>query len=225
MRKLVFILTVVFSGIFISGVVSAQTKYVSDQLRVNLRSGKSNTHRIISSPRSGTELKVLEVDRASGYSKVKLPSGTVGWALTRQLMGQPSARTQLADLTKRNLDFIDRSNKLRETNKELDGEIKELTAEKKKLTRSNKQISTELKELKREFGGEISFQDKYIALQTELAEYNRQIETLAQTNSDLEANDDQLWVMIGGGILLLGLILGLIIPKVRWHKKSSWSSL
>ncbi len=225
MRKLVFILTVVFSTLFISNAVIAETKYVSDQLRVNLRSGKSNTHRIISSPRSGTELKVLENDRASGYSKVQLPSGTVGWALTRQLMGQPSARTQLAGLTKKNLDLVDRTNKLRETNKELSSEIKELSSEKKKLTRSNKLLSAELKELKREFGSEISFQDKYIGLQKELADYNRQIEALEQANSDLEAKDDQLWVMIGGGILLLGLILGLIIPKVKWQKKSSWSSL
>ncbi len=225
MTKLVFILTMVFSGLFISGAVSAETKYVSDQLRVNLRSGKSNTHRIISSPRSGTELKVLEVDRVSGYAKVQLPSGTVGWALSRQLMGQPSARTQLADLTKKNLDLVDRTNKSRGINKELSSEIKQLSAEKKKLTRSNKLLSTELKELKREFGSEISFQDKYIGLQKELADYNRQIEALEQANSDLEAKDDQLWVMIGGGILLLGLILGLIIPKVRWHKKSSWSSL
>ena len=220
MRKLVLILIVLLSG-----TASAQTKYVSDQLRINLRSGKSNTHRIISSPRSGTALKVIEVDRASGYTKVQLPSGTVGWALTRQLMGQPSARTQLADLTKRNLELVERAGKMRDEKKELTTEIKELSAEKKQLTRSNKQLTAELTELKREFGGEISFQDKYINLQKELQEYNRQIEVLEQAKADLESKDSQLWVMVGGGILLLGLILGLIIPKVRWQKKSSWSSL
>ena len=220
MRKLVLILIVLLSG-----TASAQTKYVSDQLRINLRSGKSNTHRIISSPRSGTALKVIEVDRASGYTKVQLPSGTVGWALTRQLMGQPSARTQLADLTKRNLELVERAGKMRDEKKELTTEIKALSAEKKQLTRSNKQLTAELTELKREFGGEISFQDKYINLQKELQEYNRQIEVLEQANADLESKDSQLWVMVGGGILLLGLILGLIIPKVRWQKKSSWSSL
>lgn len=220
MRKLVLIVIAVLSG-----TVSAQTKYVSDQLRINLRSGKSNTHRIISSPRSGTELKVLEVDRSSGYTKVQLPSGTIGWALTRQLMGQPSARTQLADLTKRNLELVERAGKMRSEKKDLTQEIKELSAEKKQLTRANKQLTAELTELKREFGGEISFQDKYINLQKELQDYNRQIEALEQLNADLESKDSQLWVMVGGGILLLGLILGLIIPKVRWQKKSSWSSL
>ncbi|THB72842.1 MAG: TIGR04211 family SH3 domain-containing protein [Gammaproteobacteria bacterium] len=219
-RKLVLIVIAVLSG-----TVSAQTKYVSDQLRINLRSGKSNTHRIISSPRSGTELKVLEVDRSSGYTKVQLPSGTIGWALTRQLMGQPSARTQLADLTKRNLELVERAGKMRSEKKDLTQEIKELSAEKKQLTRANKQLTAELTELKREFGGEISFQDKYINLQKELQDYNRQIEALEQLNADLESKDSQLWVMVGGGILLLGLILGLIIPKVRWQKKSSWSSL
>ncbi len=224
MRKMVFILIVVLSGT-VSGAVSAQTKYVSDQLKINVRSGKSNTHRIISTPRSGTALKILENDRASGYSKVELPSGTVGWVLTRQLMGQPSARTQLADLTKRNLELVERVGKSRDENKGLSDELKELTNEKKQLTRANKQLTAELNELKREFGGEISFQDKYINLQKELQEYNRQIESLEQANSDLESKDAQLWVMVGGGILLLGLILGLIIPKVRWQKKSSWSSL
>ena len=220
MRKLVLILIVLLSG-----TVNAQTKYVSDQLRINLRSGKSNTHRIISSPRSGTALTVLEVDRASGYTKVQLASGTVGWALTRQLMGQPSARAQLADLTKRNLDLVERSGKMRTEKKDLTEEIKELTKERKELTRANKRLTTELNELKREFGGEISFQEKYINLQKDLQEYNRQIEVLEQAKADLESKDSQLWVMVGGGILLLGLILGLIIPKVRWQKKSSWSSL
>ena len=140
-------------------------------------------------------------------------------------MGQPSARIQLADLTKRNLELVERASNMRTEKKELADEIKELTKEKKQLTRSNKQLSAELTELKREFGGEISFQDKYINLQKKLQDYNRQIEALQQANADLESKDRQLWVMVGGGILLLGLILGLIIPKVRWQKKSSWSSL
>jgi len=30
--------------------------------------------------------------------------------------------------------------------------------------------------------------------------------------------------MIGAAVLLLGIIIGLIIPKIRFRKKSSWNT-
>ena len=33
------------------------------------------------------------------------------------------------------------------------------------------------------------------------------------------------WFMVGAGVVILGMIIGLIIPRIRWRKKSSWDSL
>jgi SH3 domain protein len=31
--------------------------------------------------------------------------------------------------------------------------------------------------------------------------------------------------MVGAGVIILGMIIGLIIPRIRWRKKSSWDTL
>ena len=91
---------------------SENVRYVSDNLAITMRSGKSNEHRIIRSLDSGTKLRVLSKDK--NYTKVRTEKGDVGWVLSRYLVNEPVARivlppikeklakleTQLADLRK-----------------------------------------------------------------------------------------------------------------------------
>jgi SH3 domain protein len=30
--------------------------------------------------------------------------------------------------------------------------------------------------------------------------------------------------MVGAGVVLIGILAGLIIPRIRWRKKSSWDT-
>jgi len=52
------------------------------------------------------------------------------------------------------------------------------------------------------------------------------VESLKQQNRDLGNDSTQRWFLIGAGVVLLGIILGLILPHLRFQRrKSSWGSL
>ena len=85
----------------ISLTAQAETRFVTDELEVDLRSGTSTQHRILRMLPSGTALETLEVDADSGYTKVRTSSGVEGWILTRFLSRTPSARDRLAETEKK----------------------------------------------------------------------------------------------------------------------------
>ena len=79
----------------------AETRYVSDRLEIQMRTGKGTQFRILRMLPSGTALEILEVDQENGYSRVRTPSGVEGWVLSRFLMQGRAARDQLADAEKK----------------------------------------------------------------------------------------------------------------------------
>ena len=79
------------------------TQYVTDQFEITMRRAPSagNTA-IVRMLSSGTPLTVLEADAGNGYSRVRLTtSDTEGYVLSRYLMPEASARSQLASLQTR----------------------------------------------------------------------------------------------------------------------------
>ena len=53
----------------------------------------------------------------------------------------------------------------------------------------------------------------------------REVAVLKDENRLLAANVKRDWFLAGGGVLSLGLILGLVLPRIRWRRKRSWSDL
>ena len=78
-----------------SATLIAETRYVSDQLRITVRSGTSTGHAVITTIDSGEAVEVLQRDEATGYTQVRLKNGKQGWALSRYLLPRPIARDQL----------------------------------------------------------------------------------------------------------------------------------
>ncbi len=72
MRILVLLL-----GLFSASASVADTATVVYGTRVNLRSGKTDTYRVIKALEPGTELQVLRLERA--YVQVKTEDNEVGW--------------------------------------------------------------------------------------------------------------------------------------------------
>lgn len=212
-------------GLVFSAVAGARTMYVSDQLQIQMRSGKSTSHRIFASLRSGDVVTVIEEDSASGYSLVRSSGGKEGWVVSRYLMSKPSARSQLMKMQEKVDSLSANYAKVLEENKAQKKEIKELKALKSSLTRTKMELETEVQELKTTYAGEMSFQTKYKKAVKAHDDIQIQMNGVKDENNKLRSKSDQLWVLAGGGILFLGIIFGLLIPKIRWQKRSSWSSL
>jgi uncharacterized protein YgiM (DUF1202 family) len=61
----------------------AQTAAVIDGTRVNLRSGRADTYRVIKSLEPGTQVEIMHDE--NGYVHVKTAAGDVGWVPERML--------------------------------------------------------------------------------------------------------------------------------------------
>jgi len=206
------------------GQAYAETRYVSDRLEITMRSGKSTSHGIVRMLRSGTEVAVLEQDKASGYSHIRTKSGKEGWVLSRFLMTGPAARDQQAAAEKKLAELELENGKLAMALGVLEKERDIFAQERNTLGGENRRVSQELAEIKRTASSALAIDSENKELKSRMVSMERKVQTLQQENENLKDRTARDWFMVGAGVVLLGIIAGLIIPRIRWRKKSSWDT-
>ena len=217
------LLTLVCSTCLVTGLARAETNYVSDQLEVTLRSGKSTSHSILRMLRSGTPVEVLEQDKESGYSLIRA-QGKEGWVLTRYLMKGPVPRDQLADAEKKLAELELENRKMMTTMQALQDEKGEIEKASSSVDADYRKVSQELAEIKRTASSALAIDSENKELKSRLVSLERNLQTLQQENENLKDRTARDWFMLGAGVLLIGILVGLIIPRIRWRKKSSWDT-
>ena len=203
----------------------AETRYVSDQLEIQMRTGKGTQFRILRMLPSGTALEILDVDQENGYSRVRTPSGVEGWVLSRFLMQGRAARDQLADAEKKLARLELENRKLSASLEDLQKTKGSIDTEREQLVKENRKLSQELEEIRRAASSALAIDAENKELKSRIVAYERQAQSLQQENEGLKDRTARDWFMVGAGVVVLGMIIGLIIPRIRWRKKSSWDSL
>jgi len=208
------------------GAVQAQNRYVTDQFQITLRSGESSGHKILRMLPSGEKLTLLKSNEQSGYSQVKAEDGKVGYVLTRQLMDVPSARDRLAKAEKRLQELQEEPGRLSSKLARLQDEFQKLQVKHKSLTEQKQKLDKELETIRRTASNAIRISNERNDLRKMVAQQTQQVENLKQENRELSNESNQQWFLIGGGVIIVGIILGLILPHLRFQRrKSSWGSL
>ncbi len=206
--------------------LQAESRYVTDQFKITLRSGESATHKILRMVSSGTELQLLGSNPANGYSKVRLRDGKEGYVLTRQLMKIPSARDRLVTAEKTLEELQEEPGKLTTKLVRLQEAHQKLQVEHKNLIQSKEALDKELESIRRTASNAIRISNERNELRKMVATLTHQVEELKQDNRELSNDSNQEWFLIGAGVIILGIILGLILPHLRFQRrKSSWGSL
>lgn len=218
------LLIAVCLSVLVSGHALAATHYVSDSLEITMRSGKSTSHGIIRMLRSGTPLDVLETDNDSGYSRVRTRDGKTGWVLSRFLMKGQAARDKLAAAEKRLAEIEIENNKMAAAMETMKVKVSSIEKDRTNLDGVNRKVSQELAEIKRTASSALAIDSENKELKSRVVALERKLQTLHQENEGLKDRTDRDWFMVGAGVVLLGIIVGLIIPRIRWRKKSSWDT-
>jgi len=209
---------------FSSGVY-AETRYVTDQFKITMRSGASTGHKILRMLPSGSSVEVLKQDSGSGYTQVRA-SGELGYVLTRQLMKRPSARNQLAGMQARLSELQEAPGKLSGKLTALQREHEALQEAHTELREIKQQLERELEGIRRTAADAVRINNERNELRKNVASLTRERENLKQENRDLTNQSTQQWFLIGAGVIILGIIIGLILPHLRFQRrKSSWGSL
>lgn len=195
---------------------SETTAYVSDELNIALRSGDTTSHRIIKFIQSGTRLSVTGTNDDGSFSSVVTDDGKEGWVKTEYLMNERSARERLPAL-------ISKSNELKETVKELKKDKAELEKTVKKMEVDNATLAARIQELREVAAEPAAIADKNRRLTEQLEKVDILNAKLMADNERMANMDIKLWFIVGGGVALVSLVLGLIIPGFSWgRKKNSW---
>ena len=202
--------------------VSADPAWVSDQFEVMLRSGPSTSNAIERMLPSGTGLEVIERDDESGYSKVRTAAGTEGWVLTRYLMGEPSAREQLTTLTSRLTNANAQGSSLTSQLGSIKSEYDSATRQIASLEREKQKLEKELAEIKRTAANVLAINSQNQQLREQLTTAEIDTATLEQQNRELSSQTTRYWFMSGALVLVVGMILGIWLPRIRWQRRSRY---
>jgi SH3 domain protein len=215
------ILVIAFVSL-LAGNALAESAWVSDRFEITLRSGPSTSNAIQLMLSSGTEVEVLETDPDSGYSRVQTPGGTEGWVLTRYLMNEPAAREQLASLTNQLTSEASRGSSLNSQLSAIRGEYETATRRVQTLENEKSSLEAELAEIKRTAADVIAINRQNKDLREQLAAEEIRVATLEQENRELSSQTTRYWFMSGALVLVVGMILGLWLPRIRWQRRSRY---
>ena len=200
----------------------AEPAWVSDQFEVMLRTGPSTSNAIERMLPSGTPLDVVEQDQETGYSRVRTRAGSEGWVLSRYLMDEPSAREQLATLTNRLTNANAQGSSLTDQLNALQGEYEAATTRIAALERDKSQLQSELAEIRSSAANVLSINDQNKSLRDQLAQAEISAATLEQQNRELTSQTTRYWFMTGAVVLVVGILLGIWLPRVRWQRRSRY---
>jgi len=213
-----FALGVIFLlSVATSGIVKAETVYVSDQLEITLRTGPGLKNKITAMLKSGEGLEVLQED-ANGYTQVRAENGKTGWVLKRFLMSDPSARSRLVEIQARELKLAEQQQEIQT----LRATAVESETQSAAMQKYNSGLKAELKKVKQIAADTLTINEKNEALTAILEQAESKQTSLQVENERLSNNTEQAWFIRGAGVILLGMLLGLLIPKLRFKKKRKW---
>lgn len=204
---------------------NAESVWVSDQFEIMLRTGPSTGNAIERMLGSGTPLESLETDAETGYSRVRTSAGTEGWVLTRYLMGEPPAREQLirlsSQLTNANADGTSMGSQL----KSIETEYRAATRRIDDLESERDQLQSELAEIKRVAASVIAIDKQNEDLRRTLVDTQIEVSVLEEENSTLNSQSTRFWFISGALVLFGGIILGLILPRMKFQRRSGYDRL
>ncbi|GJL70322.1 MAG: arylsulfatase [Nitrospirales bacterium] len=200
-----------------------EVNYISDVVTVPLRSGPTTAHRILHRGLpSGTQLTILAIDEEAGFTQVRTTDGMEGWITSQYLVGEPIARTKLAATEKRLQSLKAEIHKEREARASIQAEHKETDANNRTLNSQVQSLSKELAELKRISADSINEHARNIELTQQNTRLAGQVEELSSKARQLEENLQLKWLLYGGALVLIGLLIGVIL-KARPRQTASYT--
>ncbi|EEY98926.1 arylsulfatase [Vibrio sp. RC586] len=177
----------------------AQDRYIADKLFTYMHSGPSNQYRILGSIDAGEKVKLLEVNKESGYSQITDERGRTGWVESRFITREVSNTLRLPALEK----------ELAEVKKLLANARQNADSEQAGLAESLELRNQQIADLER----------NYADISKQLTDSQSEIREL-RAKLDTQKEDLLLkYFTYGGGVAGIGLLLGLVLPHIIPRRK------
>ncbi|ENL3530781.1 TIGR04211 family SH3 domain-containing protein [Vibrio cholerae] len=177
----------------------AQDRYIADKLFTYMHSGPSNQYRILGSIDAGEKVKLIEVNKESGYSHIADERGRTGWVESRFITREVSNTLRLPALEK----------ELEEVKKLLANARQNADSEQAGLAESLELRNQQIADLER----------NYADISKQLTDSQNETREL-RSKLDTQKEDLLLkYFTYGGGVAGIGLLLGLVLPHIIPRRK------
>ncbi len=207
---------IMFMGICLmcfSAVAFAESRYVTDVLKLTLRSGPSMEHRILAVVESGQEVELLEPGET--WSQVRLANGKEGYVLTRYLLSDPTHGIRLEQLQIKHKALMQQTATMLEENNRFRDENKKLKSALQGNEKMLKKLSNDYKKLKADSAEFLNLKAKYKKASLQLTEQTKRADALDEELGGIELNQYIKWFLAGSGVLLVGFIVGYSAKRGR----------
>jgi SH3 domain protein len=196
-----------------SASVYGETMYVSDILKLTLRTGPSIENKIIAVIESGQMMEVIQY--GDEWSKVRLPSGKEGWVLSRYLTTDETNNIKLERLEAMHNNLTIQAAELLEENNRLKTENTRLSAEFEAGQKELVKTKSDYEALKAESAEFLTLKANYNRAASQLAEQTARAKQLEEQLSSLEMNTYIKWFLAGSGVLIVGFLIGFSTKRQR----------
>jgi len=213
MRRCVIL--VMMALLLAGGVAQAQPAYVTDVFEITLRSGPTNSNRILKMLPSSTPVEVLRTDK--DWSLVRA-EGLEGWILARYLTKTAPAALQVERFAKENETLSVKMAEMSEKTSATAGENQALLD---RLNRSETELASlqqryaELEQGSKAYVDLKKAHDELIVLQADTAQ---RAETLEMKIKNLSGDTQFRWFLTGAGVVGASLLLGLVLGRLQRKK-------
>ena len=129
-----------------SAVGFAETRYVTDLLKLPLRTGPSTEYKILALIESGQQVEVVEP--GENWSMVRLDNGKEGYVLNRYLVARPTSAVRLKELQSEHTVLKQQADALIEENDRFKEENKTFKTSLDSSEKARSKLDTDYNELK-----------------------------------------------------------------------------
>ncbi len=202
-------------------IASAETRYISGEVKVNVRKGQGTDFGIDAILTTDDKVTVLRDYSKSGYTKVRTEGGTTGYVLTRFLTQTPPAAERLAALEARLSELQAENTALNTSLQESQGTIQAASSQQTELEQENEKLRKRLAWIEENSANVVKIGDENQAMRERLLVLEAEVSRLMQQNHELKT-----WYKgqnSGAMILGIGLAIGFVLSLFR-RRGGGWSS-
>ena len=199
--------------------------YVSDTVDIPLRAGASNRYKIIGAVRSGSPVEVLKVDAAKAYTQIRTTAGVRGWLPNHQLTHTPSSQDQLAQ-TRQELEQL--KTRHFELQEHMDSVVSKPGADAMSYPQLYEEAVRQrqlLAQYRKVAADTVAIDERNKVLQERAVTLERELQIVQQENQALRNDNDNIRLLMGVVILITGLLVAVMMPRIREQKRAQWSQL
>ncbi len=189
-------------GVGVSTAYADEARWVSDSLSTYVRSGPTDSYRIVGTVDAGQ--RVTQLETQGNYSRIRTESGDSVWILTDDLQAEQSVQEQVPEMQERVQSLTQR---LEGIDDEWNGRV----ADMKTSLQSSQARVNELQTSNDDLNAQLT------QAQSKMREYQAKLDT---EREDLLMR----YFVYGGSVAGAGLVLGLLVPHLprRRKKRDRW---